>query len=241
MSWKTIFSSGEPRFGADGRPLQLVRHARARGLRLRVDPRDGSIRLTMPRRASLRDAYRWVESQRPWIEAQLAQQAPRRPFLPGLGIEVAGVPLALVHDAGARGVRRVGATLRVGGPRDLFEARVLRWLKAEARRVMEAETRTLAARHGMAVGRVGIGDPRSRWGSCSAAGDIRYSWRLILAPDFVRCGTVAHEVAHLMHMDHGPAFRALEAALLGSDPSAGREWLRRHGTDLHLWGPLAGA
>jgi len=241
VSWKTIFSNAEPRFGAADRPLRLVRHAAARCLRLRVDPRDGSVRLTIPRRASLRDAYRWVEEQRPWIEAELARHPPRRRFRPGLSVPVAGASVMLVHDPAARAVRRRGDTLVVGGPAETFEARVLRWLKAEARRLLDAETRALAAANGLAVRRVGIGDPRSRWGSCSAAGDIRYSWRLILAPDFVRRGTVAHEVAHLMHMNHGAGFRALEAALLGSDPLAGRDWLRRQGAELHRWGPIAGA
>lgn len=241
MSWKTIFSKNDPRFGPDARPLTLVRSARARVLRLRVDPRDGGIRLTVPRRASLRQAYAWAEEQRGWIEAQLAAQPARRRLAPGLVLDVAGAPLALVHTPDARGTRRLDDRLEIGGDPALFEARALRWLKAEARRVLEAETRALGARIGVSIGRVGVGDPRSRWGSCSANGDIRYSWRLILAPEAVRRGTVAHEVAHRVHMNHGPAFKRLEAELLGACPSAGRDWLRRHGASLHGWGPIAGA
>ena len=275
-SLKTIFSKAEPRFG--GRPVQVVRHAGARVMRLRVDPRDGAVRLTLPRRASLRHAYAWVETQRPWIEEQLARLPSRKRLAPGMTLEVAGERLTLVHlppcgggweggawsataehatkdsfrpaDAGrpspnpprkgecyaSRSARRDGDALLVGGDPDLFEARVLRWLKAEARRVLEAETRALAAKAGVTVGRVSVGDTRSRWGSCSAAGDIRYSWRLILAPDFVRRSTVAHEVAHRVHMNHGPGFKALERALLGESPAAARAWLRAHGASLHGYG-----
>ena len=81
-----------------------------------------------------------------------------------------------------------------------------------------------------------IGDPRARWGSCSANGDIRYSWRLILAPPDVLEATVAHEVAHRLHMDHSPAFHAAVRRLLGRDPSAERAWLRAHGRELYWLG-----
>ena len=118
----------------------------------------------------------------------------------------------------------------------LFEARVLRWLKREALRVLDAETRAVAAQAGVTVGKVSVGDARSRWGSCSAAGDIRYSWRLVLAPAFVLRSTVAHEVAHRVHMNHGPAFKALERELLGESPAVAREWLRANGAKLYSYG-----
>ena len=88
----------------------------------------------------------------------------------------------------------------------------------------------------MRVERVGVGDPLSRWGSCSSSGAIRYSWRLILAPDFVRRATVAHEVAHRVHMNHGPAFHALVETLFEADPKPARLWLRREGARLHRFG-----
>jgi predicted metal-dependent hydrolase len=231
---KTIFSKAEPSFG--GKPLKVVRHASARVMRLRVDPRDGAVRLTLPRRASLRRAYAWVEEQRSWIEAQLASRAPGRRCEPGGRLDVASETLTLVSAPEVRGARREAGELRVGGDPDLFVIRVLRWLKAEARRVLEAETRSLARQAGVSIRRVSVGDTRSRWGSCSADGDIRYSWRLILAPPFVRLSTVAHEVAHRVHMNHGPAFRALEMQLLGESPAAARAWLRAHGASLHGYG-----
>lgn len=234
VSLKTIFSHPEPRFG--GKPLKVLRHATARVMRLRVDPRDGVVRLTLPKRASLRAAYRWVEEQRDWVEAQLGACSKGPRLLPGMTIEIAGEALTLVHDPGSRTLRRTGAVLQVGGAPEMFEARVLRWLRAEAQRVLEADTRAVAARADVMVARVSVGDTRSRWGSCSASGDIRYSWRLILAPDFVRRATVAHEVAHRVHMNHGPGFKALEEALLGESPAKARAWLRAHGATLHRYG-----
>ncbi|HEV2569904.1 SprT family zinc-dependent metalloprotease [Sphingomonas sp.] len=205
-------------------------------MRLRVDPRDGSVRLTLPRHASLRRAYAWAEEQRPWVEEQLARRTAGTRLVPGMSLDVAGASLTLLADPGRRTVRREGDTLLVPTDRELFEARVLRWLKAEARRVLEAETRAVANKAGVSIARVSVGDTRSRWGSCSASGDIRYSWRLILAPDFVRRSTVAHEVAHRVHMNHGPAFKGLERKLLGESPAAARAWLRAYGAALHGYG-----
>jgi predicted metal-dependent hydrolase len=231
---KTIFSiPAEPVFG--GKALKVVRHAAARTMRLRVDPRDGAVRLTLPRRASLRRAYAWVEEQRPWVEAQLARTANGVRLAPGTLIEVGGEALRLSSND-SRVVRRCGGELHVGGDPAMFETRVMRWLRREALRVLDAETRAMAAEAGVTVGRVSVGDPRSRWGSCSAKGDIRYSWRLILAPPFVLRSTVAHEVAHRVHMNHGPAFKALERELLGESPAAARDWLRAHGAALHRYG-----
>lgn len=205
-------------------------------MRLRVDPRDGSIRLTLPRRASLRRAYAWVEEQRTWVEAQLAGLVESIRLSPGTTLVVGGEPLKLIRADQGRVTRRVDDTLVVPGDEMLFEPRVLRWLKAEARRLLDAETRALAEKAGVSIARVSVGDTRSRWGSCSASGDIRYSWRLILAPEFVRRSTVAHEVAHRVHMNHGPGFKALEAKLLGQSPDPARAWLRAHGAALHRYG-----
>ena len=102
--------------------------------------------------------------------------------------------------------------------------------------MLTEETREFAAKGGVMAAKVGVGDPVSRWGSCSSSGTIRYNWRLILAPDFVRRATVAHEVAHLVHLNHGPDFHALVEELLGEDPRPARHWLRGNGASLHAVG-----
>lgn len=135
-----------------------------------------------------------------------------------------------------RKVRFDGDRLVLGGPRETLGARIIRWMRGEALARLEAETRTMAAKAGISVARIAIGDPRSRWGSCSASGDIRYSWRLVMAPVAVREATVAHEVAHRLHMDHSPAFHAAVRTLLGRDPSTEREWLRANGAELYWLG-----
>lgn len=228
-----------PVFEGGGRRRALVvrRIATSRTMRLTVDPRDGGVRLTLPPRASLSRALRWVEERRAWIETELERLAPPAVLCPGASVPLEGEPHLIDWRADAsRIVRREPGRLIFGGPIESVETRLLRWLKREALETLTRETLELAAREAIEIRRVAVGDPRGRWGSCSSSGDIRYSWRLILAPPEVRRATVAHEVAHRLHMDHSPAFHAAAARLFGRDPSPERRWLRTHGASLHRWG-----
>ena len=217
--------------------LDIVRHPRARRTRLSVDPASGRVRLTLPRRAALRDALAWAEEKREWIAEQQAKLPVARPFTPGAEIPFGDSRLIIDWSEGrSRTTLREGDQLICGGPRDGLSRRIESWLKREALRLLDAETREYATKAGVEVTSVTIGDPKARWGSCASRGAIRYSWRLILAPDAVRRSTVAHEVAHRVHMNHRPAFHALVAELYGHDPKVEREWLRRHGASLHWFG-----
>lgn len=234
----TLFARTPPALPVFGdMPLIVRRMAQARAMRLRVDPRDGAVRLTLPARAAIGPALAWVERQRGWVEAQRAAIPPRIAIGPGAVVPYEDGALIVDWDAaGPRSPRIDADRLRLGGPEDMIAPRVLRWLARTAATVLAAETRDYAARAGVTVGRIGIGDARSRWGSCSSGGDIRYSWRLILAPPAVRRATVAHEVAHRLHMDHSPAFHAAVTRLYGRDPGPEREWLRRNGSRIQGYG-----
>jgi predicted metal-dependent hydrolase len=214
-----------------------VRSTRARAMRLVVDSRNGTVRLTLPRRASETEGLRWAETKRAWVEGQLSQLPAPQPIASGMIVPFGGVELRL--DASDRYPRRplvADGTLRIGGPVDSLGPRLLRWLKGEAKVLLERETQEFAAKAGVIVPNVGVGDPVSRWGSCAASGDIRYSWRLILAPEYVRRATVAHEVAHRVHMNHSRIFHILVAEIYEGDPSPARRWLRQHGASLHRFG-----
>lgn len=239
--WSIILSTGrsELNFGPAGRERALIvrRSRQARRMRLSVDPRNGAVTLSLPWRASLKPALEWAAGQRQWVEAALDRIPQARPILPGGHFPFEGEDILVDWRAGLpRTVRRESGRIVFGGPEDAVASRVLAWAKRHARETLEQETRAIALEAGVTVGRVGIGDPRARWGSCAANGDIRYSWRLILAPAFVRRSTVAHEVAHRVHMDHSPAFHALAARLYEGDPDEARAWLRAHGSALHWVG-----
>lgn len=232
VSSELVFAGGGRR-----RVLTVVRRADARRLRLVIDPRNATVRLTLPRRAAVAPALAWAAGKRAWVEAELARLPAARPIVPGLQFDLGDERMRIEWAEGfSRSPQLSPGVLRVGGPLDGLAPRVLRFLRAHAAAVLAAETRALAAAHAIDIGSVSVGDQRGRWGSCSVSGDIRYSWRLILAPAFVRTATVAHELAHRLHMDHSPAFHHAHRHLLGDDPAPARDWLRANGTALHWFG-----
>lgn len=217
-------------------PVRVRRSARARSFRLTLDAVRGELRLSLPARANLTRALRWAQDHEAWVRAQLAKQPAAAPLADGAVFPLEARAVTIGWVAGAtRTIRLDGDRLLLGGAAESVGARVQRWLVARARAVLEAESHAMARDHGLTVASVGVGDPRSRWGSCTASGAIRYSWRLILAPPDVRRATVAHELAHLLHMDHSPAFHAAHRRILGVDPCPARAWLRAHGADLHRY------
>lgn len=217
--------------------IEVVRNARSRRAKLSVDPASGRVRLTLPPRAPLKAALRWAQEHRLWIDRQRARLPQARPFAPGAVLPVDDVMLSIVWDEAApRRIVAAGADLLCGGPRDGLSRRIETWLKREALRVLSAETAEFAAKANVTVAKVAVGDPKGRWGSCTSSGVIRYSWRLILAPAFVRRSTVAHEVAHRVHMNHGPDFHDLADALTEGSPDESRAWLRANGAALHWFG-----
>ncbi len=215
----------------------LQRLPQSRRMRLSVDPRDGAVRLTCPRRTGLATAIAFAETHRGWVENALAALPGPQPIGPGAIIPFEGNALRIDWRPDApRAIRHQDGAIVFGGAIESVTPRVLRWLRAEALRRLDGETRLFGERAGVTIGKVGVADPRARWGSCSASGDIRYSWRLILAPFSVREATVAHEVAHRLHMDHSADFHAAVARLLGRDPAPERAWLRTHGSALYWLG-----
>ena len=218
--------------------IEVVRHTRARRMRLSVDPRSGKVKLTLPPRASLKKGMDWAREQQGWIALQQAKMPEARPFAPGARIPIGDAEVEIVWPATGAGrtPRLIGDQLLCGGPREGLEKRIERWLRQAALDLLSEETAEYAERAGVSVTKVSIGDPRGRWGSCASSGQIRYSWRLLLAPSFVRRSTVAHEVAHRVHMNHSPAFHRVVAELYEGDPDRARAWLKRNGAGLHWYG-----
>jgi hypothetical protein len=218
-------------------PIEIRPVRNARRLRLRFDETTGTLRLTCPLRTSRRTALAWALDQRDWIEAQLARTEPAEPFEPGAIIPIEGQDVRLIWDPSARRAPVLAdGQLRVGGPEEGFARRILLFLKRRALDTMSREVSDYAAAADVTASSVSVGDAGSRWGSCSSQGKIRFSWRLILAPPGVRRYVVAHEVAHLVHLDHSIRFKALEAHLYGPGLAEAKAALRRIGPRLRRVG-----
>lgn len=205
-------------------------------MRLRIDDR-GFLKLTCPPSTSRKSALGWAIKQREWIAGQLARRLPGEPFLPGCSIPLGGVEVQLDWvECAPRAGRLEGSTLVVGGPREGFERRVEQWLRGYARDLLSAEVTEISKLASVSPTGVSIGDASTRWGSCSSRGRIRLSWRLICASPEARRYVVAHEVAHLRHLNHGSDFHALEAVLVGPDLAFAKACLRSEGPRLRRLG-----
>jgi hypothetical protein len=143
------------------------------------------------------------------------------------------------EEFGSRAPKLVPGKLIAGGPVESFPGRIERFLKGYALEILSRETAEFAALAGVTAASVTVGDAGTRWGSCSSSRRIRYSWRLVFAPSDARRFVVAHEVAHLVHLNHGPEFKALECKLYGGDVAAARALLRRVGPRLRRLGRRA--
>lgn len=218
-------------------PIEVRRVRSARRFRLRFDEAAGTLRLTCPWRTSRRAALAWALDQREWIEAQLARAEPPEPFREGATIPLEGrdVRISWCEDW-RRTPTLLGDELRCGGPQVGLARRIDAFLKRHARDTMSRDIAEFAAAAGAVPRSVTIGDAATRWGSCSSQGRIRLSWRLILAAPEVRRYVAAHEVAHLVHLNHGTEFRALEARLFGPGLSQARAALLRMGPRLRRVG-----
>ena len=221
--------------------IRRRRHRRARRYTLRIQPSDREAILTMPPRGTLADAKDFAQRHGGWIAARLGRLPKAAPFLPGTVVPLRGTPHRIVHRSGARGTvwletRDSGERiLCVAGEPEHTERRVHDYLKREARKDLNKAALAYAQQMGVKVKRLSIRDQSSRWGSCTSAGSLSFSWRLILAPPYVLDYLAAHEVAHLVEMNHSARFWRVVGKVCGHVERA-KTWLDTHGNDLHRYG-----
>ncbi|ETX15264.1 zinc metalloprotease [Roseivivax halodurans JCM 10272] len=214
-------------------PVELRRSARARRMSLRLSGVDGQVTLTLPRRVPEAEGLAFLREKEDWLRGHLEARAPDLEVGIGATIPIEGIPHEIVPGQG-RGVRLGEGVLEVPGDPARAGVRAQAWLKARARDRLAGASDTYARALGRPYARLTLRDTRSRWGSCSSAGALMYSWRLVLAPAEVLDYVAAHEVAHLRHMDHSRAFWDTVTELYG-DWRAPRTWLRREGGGLHRY------
>jgi len=226
----------------DGRrvPVRLIVNPRARHVSVRIDPTRRQAIATAPSKRQLRHAAKFAAERAGWIVAELARLPRGVSLAPGSFAPLRGESHELVHERG-----RGGARIETGGlfpsivvPAPdiaLFESRLLRFYKDEARNDFVDRVAHHAVTLGVRPSRLQVKELRSRWGSCSIDGVLSFSWRLIFAPPNVLDYLAAHEVAHLKEMNHSRRFWAQVRRCM-PDYERGRQWLHDHGCELHAIG-----
>jgi predicted metal-dependent hydrolase len=225
--------------------VQVRRNRQARRYTLRINAAKREVILTIPPRGSLKEARAFAQKHGGWIAARLGRLPEAAPFTDGTIVPLRGVPHRIEHRPGSRGTvwTETAANgepiLCVAGAAPHIHRRIRDYLRREARRELEIASLKFATALGVVIKRVAVRDQSSRWGSCSSTGVLSFSCRLILAPTTVLQYLAAHEVAHLIEMNHSPRFWRVVARLCPEHERA-KVWLDGHGTDLHRYGlPLA--
>ncbi len=220
--------------------VRLRRHRQARRYTMRIHAVDREVVLTMPPRGSVKQAREFAQKHGGWIAARLRRLPETVPFVHGTVLPLRGIEHRIDHRRTERGtvwleIHAGAHLLCVAGAAPHLPRRVRDFLKREAKRDLETASRAAALALGLDVKRVSVRDQSSRWGSCSSTGVLSYSWRLILAPPFVLSYLAAHEVAHLVEMNHSRRFWRLVERIC-PDMDRAKTGLDVHGTDLHRYG-----
>lgn len=225
--------AGAIRIGDPALEVWLRHSPRARRMVLRVAHSGRDAVLTLPPGVPLAKAHLFLCEQEAWLRGKLALRPGLASVRDGSVLPLGDGSLTIRAGEGGR-LARIGDTLRVPGPAEDLPVRVAAWLREQAREACVAACDRHAAAIGRPMGRITLRDPRSRWGSCTAGGDLMFSWRLVLAPSAVLDYVVAHEVAHLAELNHSERFwRVVRRLCPGFE--AQRDWLRRHGAGLHAY------
>jgi predicted metal-dependent hydrolase len=213
----------------------LKRHATARRMVLRLNRDGASFVLTVPKRQSQISAVRFIEVSKIWMQNTLAHRGRPPDDQPTDKIMLRGVEMTLVRTGKARGLVQVDAvakTISVSGTGEHWQRRLVDWLKQQAETDLRTASSDYATKMQCQFSKLTVRDQKSRWGSCTSDGALSYSWRLILAPPFVLDYVVAHEVAHLKEMNHGPRFWR-HVLTHCAQTRAAKQWLKAHGHTLH--------
>ena len=218
-----------------GFEIKVVRSAQAKRLTLRIDEKARIPVLTIPPRCLTRKAVDFVNAHRDWITNMLARIPVSRSFADGDVISIMGKKYTAGHKPGPRGGPCINQNQLMGcGAKDFMPRRVTDFVKKTAHDRLLELSRQKAALIDRVVHSVSIKDTKSRWGSCSSKSNINYNWRIVLAPAHVIDYLVCHEVSHLRHQDHSPAFWDCVASLC-PDYQEGRAWLKVKGKELYRY------
>ncbi len=221
--------------------VAVKRRPAARRVTLRISNATGEIVLTLPEKMSLATAQRFAESYGGWIATRVRKVPDRVAFEMGALIPIRGEPHRIMRPYGAyikTGIFQCADDSRiivVSGENSHVARRVKELLMRAARHDLEKAVAHYTQKLNVTAQKLTLRDTKSRWGSCSSRGSLSFSWRLIMAPAYVLDYLAAHEVGHLMEMNHSHRFWRIVNDLCPHVEEA-EKWLKHNGSSLHRYG-----
>jgi predicted metal-dependent hydrolase len=192
------------------------------------------VRVTYPIYVLRSRAAAFLESKKDWVAAQLERMPERTEIADGAVVPLLGRRYKVTHIPNARrGVWVEDGRMFVSGEAEFLSRRVKDFIKAEMKRYFTASAKSYARALGVAVGNVNVKDTTSRWGSCASNGNLAFSWRLAFAPVWVADYIAAHEVAHLVELNHSYRFWRKVREIYDGDVDRAAKWLARNGPYLY--------
>ena len=222
-----IFLSDYPTIGAT-----LRRSRQAKRLSLRISSLDGRITITGPHFVPESTFQDFLDSKAEWILSN-HKHIERIIVVDGVSVPVLGEPHG-IRTTNMHKISVVDDQILVPRRSSSIGAQVKGFLKSLARDHLAQASDHYAQRLGHSYQGLRLRDTRSRWGSCSSDGHLMYSWRLVMAPRDVLNYVAAHEVAHLVEMNHSKSFWSVVHDIYG-DYEQPRDWLRTSGNQLHRY------
>lgn len=215
-------------------PLKILVNAKSKSMKLRLS-KDGEAILVLPKWTPKFMGIAFAQKNLDWLKAQKAKIGAPRQFENGTRIDLLGTSYLIEHNPKARGgVFCEDDKLVVTGEIDHLHRRVRDFVKKQAYAYIQEKAIHMAAQLGEKPAKITLRDTSSRWGSCSSNKNLSFCWKLALAPTFVLDYIIAHEVAHLIEMNHSDAFWQV-VAKIDTHRATASSWLRKHGSDLQKW------
>lgn len=233
-------------------PYEERRNARSKRLSLHVG--QDKVRVTAPYCATQRQIREFVHSNQDWILTHWDAIQARQAKFPGrLYQDGESYPLLFnqyiqlrIHPADGKQIRlrydpeenRIAIELPEGlapdQSREATRGILEKWLKRKAREVFQAKLDAFSSQMGVNYQAFRLKEQKTRWGSCSSRGNINLNWRAVMAPEPVVDYLIIHELAHLKHLNHSPAFWDVVRRYCPQYASW-RRWLKVNGEQLILY------
>jgi predicted metal-dependent hydrolase len=219
----------------DDIPIQVKRTRRRKTAEFSL--RDGGVRLLVPDRLSDAEICRLIERRSGWIRKKIQEQeaAPRlapKEYVSGESFTYLGRNYRLkIVEGSEKSVKLIGGRFVVSIPHnqrvdpDLVAELLKQWYIVHAEERLREKVERYGRTMNVSPASIAVKDYRSRWGSCTHTRSIGFSWRIIIAPHRIVDYLVVHELAHLIHHDHSPAFWEVVRRFI-PDYKERRKWLR---------------